>query len=122
MLRPIIPGVLLLVLGGLLWHWVNLATGAVFGGLGLAWALLELALGPTALARIQTTGATVDLPLVKRMRRADRVLSKIDAAVLVVRGDLAKITPGPTELVPSNAPALNNSEAGDATAALGDAS
>jgi hypothetical protein len=70
LLRPAIPGVLLLGLGGLLWHWLNFTAGAIAGGAGLAWATLELGLGPTAQSRIQTTGASVDLPLVKRTRGA----------------------------------------------------
>ena len=85
-LRAIIPGSLLLALAALLWQLVNFTTGAVFGVLGLAWAGLELALGPTAEARISTTGATVDLPLVKRTRRARKLLAKVDAAVRVARG------------------------------------
>lgn len=86
LLRAIIPGSLLLALAALLWQLVNFTTGAVFGVLGIVWAGLELALGPTAEARIRTTGATVDLPLVKRMRRARRILAKIDAAVRSTRG------------------------------------
>jgi hypothetical protein len=86
LLRAIIPGSLLLALAALLWQLVDFTTGAVFGVLGLVWAGLELALGPTAEARIRTTGATVDLPLVKRMRRARKILVKIDAAVRAARG------------------------------------
>jgi hypothetical protein len=85
-LRPIIPGVLLVALGALLWYSVNFTAGAISGGVGLAWATLELALGPTAAARIRTTGATVDLPLVKRVRRAGRALSKIDLALRAAHG------------------------------------
>ena len=81
LLRPAIPGVLLLALGGLLWHWVNFTTGAIAGGTGLAWAAVELGLGPTAQSRISTTGASVDMPVVKRTRGARKVLAKIDAAV-----------------------------------------
>ncbi|HKV23055.1 MAG TPA: hypothetical protein VJN93_00550 [Candidatus Acidoferrum sp.] len=84
-LRPIVPAVLFLGLGNLLWFTVNFATGAVFGGLGLAWAALELALGPTAGSRIRTSGASVDLPVVSRTRRAHKVLAKIDAAVRAAR-------------------------------------
>ena len=97
LLRPIIPGVLLGALGvwlvwlrhweigALLWRWTDFKTGTIFAGMGLAWALLELALGPTAKARIRTTGATVDLPLVKRTRRARKILGKIEAAVRAAR-------------------------------------
>jgi hypothetical protein len=83
--RLIIPAVLLAALGVSLWLWVNSTAGAVFVGLALAWVALELALGPSAKARIQTTGATVDLPLVKRTRRARKVLARIDAAVRATR-------------------------------------
>jgi hypothetical protein len=86
LLRAIIPGSLLLALAALLWQLGNSTTGAVFGVLGLVWAGVELALGPTAEARISTTGATVDLPLVKRMRRARKLLANVDAAVRVARG------------------------------------
>lgn len=85
LLRAIIPGSLLLALAALLWQLGNSTTGAVFGILGLTWAGAELALGPTAGARISTTGATVELPLVKRSRRARKLLAKIDAAVRVAR-------------------------------------
>jgi len=97
-LRPIVPSVLLGALGvwlvwwrhwemgALLWRWTDFTTGAIFAGTGLAWALLELALGPTAKTQIRTTGAMVDLPLVKRTRRARRVLAKIEAAVRGARG------------------------------------
>ena len=70
LLRPIIPGVLFVALGAALWHWENFAASAIAVGVGLAWAALELALGPTAWSRIRTTGACVDLPIVKRTRRA----------------------------------------------------
>lgn len=86
MWRMIIPGVLLVSLGVSLWVWVNSISGAIFTGLGLAWIALELALGPTAKSRIRTVGATVDLPLVKRMRRAQKVLTIVDAAVRAARG------------------------------------
>jgi hypothetical protein len=90
LLRPIIPGLLLGTLGALFWNFVNFTTGAIFGGAGLAWVALELALGPTAHSRIRTTGVTVDLPIVKRTRRARKVLAKIDAAVRVTRGSAAE--------------------------------
>lgn len=84
--RVIIPAVLLLVLGASLWQWVDATAGAIFSGMGLAWVGLELLLGPTAGARIRTTGASVDLPLVNRTRRAPKVLAKIDAAVRATHG------------------------------------
>lgn len=80
-----IPGILFAFLGGYLWEFVNSTAGAIFVGLALAWMALELALGPTAKARIRITGATVDLPLVKRTRYAQKVLAKIDAAVRPTR-------------------------------------
>jgi len=86
LLRPAIPGVLLLALGAVLWQTVNFTVGAIAGGTGLAWAALELALGPTAESRICTTGASVDMPIVKRTRGARKVLAKIDEAVRATRG------------------------------------
>ncbi len=86
LLRPIIPGVLLLALGAVLWQTVNLTAGAIAAGVGVVWAGLELGLGPAAESRIRTTGMSVDLPLVKRTRRAGKVLAKIDAAVRAARG------------------------------------
>ena len=85
-LPAIIPAVLLLVLSALLLNWTNFAAGAIAGGAGLAWAALERVLGPTARSRICTTGTSVELPLVRRTRRARKVLAKIDAAVRVARG------------------------------------
>ncbi len=82
----IIPGVLLVSVGVFLWMRVNSISGAIFTGVGLAWVVLELALGPTAMSRIRTVGATVDLPLVKRMRNAQKILTIIDAAVRAARG------------------------------------
>ena len=107
LLRVIFPGSLLLGLAALLWQLVNSTTGAVFGVLGLAWAGVELVLGPTAEARISTTGATVDLPLVKRMRRARRLLAKIDAAVRVARGGTIE---EPAAAVPAAQPATAPTE------------
>lgn len=85
LLRPILPAVLLVALGAAFWHWTNLIVGAVIGGVGLAWALVEVVLGPTAVARLETTGASVDLPLVHRTRRASKVLGKIDQALRAAR-------------------------------------
>ena len=105
LLRPIIPGVLLVALGFSLWHWVNFTAGAIAGGAGLAWAALELGLGPTAKSRIRTTGATVDLPLVKRTRRAGKVLAKIDAAIRATRGGVME---QPTAPIDQPQPAASN--------------
>ena len=105
--RLIIPAVLLAAVGVSLWHWVNSTAGAIFGSVALAWVALELALGPTAGSRIRTTGASIELPLVKRTRRAKKVLAKIDAAVGATRGVVeqpivpATITPASEPHVPA---------------------
>jgi hypothetical protein len=83
--RMIIPGALFVALGVSFWVGVGYISGAIFTGLGVAWVALEFALGPTAKSRIHTVGTTVDLPLVKRMRRAQNVLATIDAAVRAAR-------------------------------------
>jgi hypothetical protein len=85
LLRPIIPGVLFGIVGALLWHWQNFSIAAFAFGPGLVWVLGELASGPTAKSRVRTTGATVDLPLVSRTRRARKILAKIDEAVRAAR-------------------------------------
>ena len=88
--RLIVPGLLFALLSFAFWQWVNFTTGAVLGGIGLAWIALEVVLGPTAKSRIRTSGASVDLPLVQRTRRAHKVLAKIDAAVRAARGATAQ--------------------------------
>ena len=88
--RLIFPGLLFALLGFAFWQSVNFTTGAIFGSMGLAWVALELLLGPTAKSRIRTSGASVDLPLVQRTRRAHKVLVKIDAAVRATRGATAQ--------------------------------
>jgi hypothetical protein len=121
LLRPTIPGVLLVALGAVLWHWLHFAAGAIAGGAGLAWAALELGLGPTAWSRIRTTGASVELPLVKRTRRARKVLAEIDAAVRATRGGAMEqpTTPidGPRPARPSS---QTKSESVPAAAPIGD--
>jgi hypothetical protein len=122
LLRPAIPGVLLLALGALLWHWLNFTAGAMAGGAGLAWAALELALGPTAQSRIRTTGANVDLPLVKRTRAARKVLAKIDAAVRATRGDaMERPTAAIDRIQPATPAGQTKSESVPAAAPIGDA-
>ena len=96
--RVTIPALLLVMLGASLWRWVNSTSGAIFCGMGLAWVLLELALGPTAASCIRTTGASVNLPLVRRTRRAQKVLARIDAAVRATRGVIEPVN------VPANVP------------------
>ena len=120
LLRPAIPGVLLLALGGLLWHWVNFTTGAIAGGAGLAWAAVELGLGPTALSRISTTGASVDMPVVKRTRGAGKVLAKIDAAVRATRGAMEQPTATIGRAEPATPSSQTNSESVSTAAPIGD--
>ena len=88
--RPIALGLVFGLLGYAFWQWVNFTTGAIIGSVGLAWIALELVLGPTAKSRICTSGASVDLPVVQRTRRAHKVLAKIDAAVRAARGATAQ--------------------------------
>jgi hypothetical protein len=83
--RLIIPGALLALLAAVFWYQVNSTAGAVIAGVALGWVALELALGPTASSRICTTGASVDLALVRRTRRARKVLANIDAALRAAR-------------------------------------
>ena len=133
LLRPIIPAVLLGALGlwrvwlrhweigALLWRWTDFSAGVIFAGMGLAWALLELALGPTAKTRIRVTGATVDLPLVKRTRRARKVLAKIDAAVRTVRGGVEQPTASVTSAQLPELSVPTNSESPSGTVPSADA-
>ena len=121
LLRLIIPGVLLAALGASLWQWVNSTVGTIFGSVGLAWVALELALGPTAGSRIRTTGASVDLPLVKRTRRARKVLTKIDAAVRATRGVIEQPTAPATIPQPAGPSVQTSSEAASATVSIADA-
>jgi hypothetical protein len=108
-------------MGALLWRWTDFTTGAIFAGTGLAWALLELALGPTAKTQIRTTGATVDLPLVKRTRRARRVLAKIEAAVRAARGGVLEQPTVPAAGPQPAEPSVKTStEAASASASIGD--
>jgi hypothetical protein len=121
LLRPAIPGVLFLALGAVLWQLVNFTAGAIAGGVGLAWAALELGLGPTAQSRICTTGASVDMPVVKRTRGASKVLAKIDAAVRATRGGAME---QPTAPIDRPEPAMpsgqTNPESLTAAAPIGD--
>jgi len=112
--RLIIPTVLLAALGFSLWYWVNSIAGEIFTGLALAWMSLELALGPTATSRIRTTGATVELPLVKRTRRARKVLAKIDAAVRATRGVIEQPT-APATIASSAEPHVQTRSEASAT-------
>jgi hypothetical protein len=89
-LRVILPTAILLAIGAPVWAFsddtaVEITIAASFVVLGLCWLAREFALGPTAYARIRTTGATVELPLVRRTRRARKVLARIDDAVRAAR-------------------------------------
>ena len=69
---------------------MDTTTGIIFFILAGVWVALELALGPTANSTVRTLGASVDLRLVKRIRRASKVLARIDKAVRAARGPLAQ--------------------------------
>jgi hypothetical protein len=111
--RLLIPGVLFAALGVAFWQGVNSTVGAIFGGVGLAWLATELALGPVAGSRIRTTGATVDLPLVSRTRRAQKVLAKIDAAVRASRDPVEQPTAPVTSAQPT-VPSVQTNSSGTA--------
>lgn len=118
--RPIALGLVFGLLGYAFWQWVNFTTGAILGSIGLAWVALELVLGPTAKSRICTSGASVDLPLVQRTRRAHKVLAKIDAAVRAVRGATAQ--PNVPQINPQLAePSVQSTSGGSAAPAIVDA-
>jgi hypothetical protein len=112
--RPIVLGLLFALLGYAFWQWINLTTGAIFGIIGLAWVALELALGPRAKSRICTSGASVDLPVVQRTRRAHKVLAKIDAAVRAARGATAQ--PSAPQISPELAEPSVQPTSGDSAA------
>jgi hypothetical protein len=117
LLRLMIPAVLVAALGAAFWQWVNSTAGAIFLTLALAWVALELALGPTAGSRIRTTGASVDLALVKRTRRARKVLAKIDEAVRAARGVIERPTTPAIATQPPEPPVQTTSE-GSATPSI----
>ena len=96
-LRLIIPGLAFGILGAMFWYWVDHTTGTIFTGLGLLWVVWELALGSTAKSRIRTTGASVDMELVKRTRRAYKLLAKIDAAVSAARAGVTEQPSAPVK-------------------------
>lgn len=115
LLRPMIPGSLFGVAAAMLWYWANPTAGEIAVGAGVLCVAVELALGSTAKSCIRTTGVTVNLPIVKRTRRAPRVLAEIDAAIHAARGSAiepASISVSapqpaapPTEFKPETAPA-----------------
>ena len=108
-------------LGIAFWQWVGSTAGAIFGGVGLAWVAAELALGPTAWSRIRTTGASVDLPLVARARRARKVLAKIDAAIGAARGGAEQPTAPVTSAPPAELSVQTHSEAPSGIVSIADA-
>ena len=103
------------------WQWVDSTTGAIIGGVGLVWVAAELALGPTAAARIRTTGASVDLALVARTRRARKALAKIDAAVRAARGGGEQPAAPVTNTQPAEPILQTSSEALSGTVSITDA-
>jgi len=103
------------------WQWVDSTAGAICGGVGLAWVLAELALGPTAGCRIRTTGASVDLPLVARARRARKILAKIDAAIRAARGSAEQPTAPLSSAQPVELAVETNSEAPSGAVSIADA-
>jgi hypothetical protein len=116
--RLTVPAVLFAALGGLFWQRVNTTAGAIFGSMALAWLAFELALGPTAASRVRTTGASVDLALVKRTRRARNVLASIDAAVRATRGGLEQAAAGPRAIAEAAEPPLQTRSEAAATASV----
>jgi hypothetical protein len=108
-------------LGVAFWQWVDSTSGAIFCGVGLAWVLAELALGPTAAARVRTTGVSVDLPLVARTRWARKVLGKIDAAIRVTRGGSEQPTAPVASAQPAEPIVQTNSAAPSGTVSIADA-
>jgi len=121
LLRPMIPGLLFGVAAAMLWYWANPIAGEVAIGAGVLWVAAELALGPTAKSRIRTTGATVDLPIVKRTRRAQRVLAKIDAAIRAAGGGAAEPVSAAASAPQPAAPSTEfKPEAAPAAARVGD--
>ena len=105
----IIPGVIFGLLDVGFSQWVSLSFGAIFGVIAVGWVALELALGPTANSRIRTSGANIDLPIVRRTRRAHKLLAKIDEAVRSNRALTAPpstpvATPTPDNPAPSFLP------------------
>jgi len=112
-----IRAVLLAALAAAFWRWVDSIAGAIFGGVALLWVAWDLALGPTAGSRICTTGASVELALVRRTRRARKVLSKIDAAVRATRGIVEQPTASAIVTQPAESSGQSTSEGATASVA-----
>jgi len=119
--RPIIPAGLFFALGALLWFTVNHTAGLFCFAFGCGWAGIELLLGSTAKTRIQTTGTSVDLPIVARTRRAHRVLAKINAAMQAARGETVPQAAAPAVGEPAAAPVVADAGNAGVTTQLGDA-
>ena len=119
--RMALAAVLFAGLGVVFWKWVDSTTGAILGGVGLAWVAAELAMGPTAAARICARGASADLALVARTRRARKVLAKIDAAVRAARGGAAQLTAPVTSAQPAEPSVRTNFEAPSGVVSVADA-
>jgi hypothetical protein len=119
--RVVILGVLFAALGVAFWQWVDSPVGAIFSCVGLAWVAAEVALGPTAGSRIRATGASVDLPLVARTRRARKVLAKIDTAVRAARVVVEQLTAPVTSAQPAEPSVQTNSESPSGTVSIADA-
>ena len=117
--RVIVPAAVFLMLGGALWQWVDSTTGEILCVVGLGWVARELALGPTASARICTTGASVDLPLVNRLRRASKVLAKVDAATRAMR-NLPENPAVPAEMPRASQPSVQPAEVASLTPSIAD--
>jgi len=114
--RLLTPAVVFALVGVSFWQWVDSTVGAIFLILALAWVALELALGPTARSLVRTTGASVDLRLVKRSRRARKVMAHIDAAVRSARGSIGQATTPATISPPE--PALQTRSEAAAAASI----
>lgn len=116
-LRLMIRAVLLAALAASFWLWVDFIAGAILGSVGLLWVAWDLAFGPTAASRICTTGASLELTLVRRTRRARKVLSKIDAAVRATRGSIEQPTASAIVTRPAEPSGQTRSEASATTIA-----
>lgn len=116
MMELIIPGTVLGGLAALFWGLDIPGMAGVVAVLDVAWVGWILTLGPTAKARIITSGATVDLRLVARVRHARKVLDQIDAAVRASRADLLEAA-APGEVANASAAVAGENSAGGPIAA-----
>ena len=122
LLRPIIPGVLFVALGaaavalGEFHGWRDrLRRGRGVGGVGTG------ARADGAGRAFARQGRRVDLPIVKRTRRARKVLAKIDAAVRATRGGVMEQPTAPVAgPQPAKPPNQTKPESVPAAAPIGD--